>query len=40
MHDREYNITILLNFRPLVPMSGVLDGQIVQIELFLHLRQF
>jgi hypothetical protein len=34
-HD-EQAVAILLDFRPLVGMVGVLDGEIVQVELLLH----
>ena len=37
-HD-EQRVAILLDFRPLVGMVGVLDGEIVQVELPLHAAQ-
>ena len=37
--DDEQRVAILLDLRPLVRMLGILDGQVMQVELRLHARQ-
>ena len=39
VHDREHGVAVLLDLRPLVAVARVLDRQVVQAELALHLEQ-
>ena len=39
LHHHEQRVAVLLHLGPLVAVAGVLDGQLVQIELALHLAQ-
>ena len=37
--DDEQRIAVLLDFRPLMRLAGVLDRQVVEVELLLHARE-
>ena len=38
-HD-EHRVAVFLDLRPLVAVAGVLDGEFMQVELFLQVRKF